>query len=138
MAAHDDATVTIDTNEMTYTDQNGARSLVNNAETFVLDLAAVGTSEKCLVVVPAILDLADGRRIRFDGLRSSFILDTNATAKVNCGSLWFEEENGYRAEWKIRTATLDDIDQPTALTMVLERVDNPMITMTLTAVTVSQ
>ena len=139
MGAHDDATMTIDTSEMLYTDQNGVTSYVNNAETIVWDLIAAASSAEVYEPksVP-ILDLADGRKLRVDMDRSHLQVNTDATARLNAGSLWVEEDNGYRAEWKCRTVTIDDIDEPTEFTATFERVDNPMVTMTLTTVTMSQ
>lgn len=125
-------TVTIDTNEMLYTDQNGIQSYVNNASTFVIDVSS-GTY-RITTVTP--LTLANGKKIRFDTSRTSFEADTNAEAKLNAGSIWIEEENGYKTEWKIRTITFDNVTTPTALTLVMERTDNPMITCSLTTVTV--
>ena len=43
MAAFDDATVTIDTDEMVYTNRFGMKFTVTNAETFVMELLARGT-----------------------------------------------------------------------------------------------
>lgn len=125
-------TVTIDTNEMLYTDQNGVQSYVNNASTFVIDVSS-GTY-RITTVTP--LTLANGKKIRFDTAKTSFEADINATAKLNAGYIWIEEDNGHKTEWKIRTLTFDNVTTPTALTLVMERTDNPMITCSLTTVTV--
>lgn len=125
-------TCTIDTNEMLYTDQNGERSYVNNASTFVLDI----TSGKYTITTVTPLTLANGKKIRFDIAKTSWISGADATAKLDAGSVWIEEENGYKTEWHIRTVTVDNATTPTALTMVLERADNRMITCSLTTVTV--
>jgi hypothetical protein len=82
------------------------------------------------------LTLANGKKIRFDTAKTSFEADTNATAKLNAGSIWIEEDNGYKTEWKVRTVTIDNLATPTALTLVMERSDNRMITCSLTTVTV--
>lgn len=137
MAAYDNATVTIDTDEMNYTDQNGIESKVNNAETFTMELRDDG-DESTYENIAGTLELADGRKLRLDSARSSFRVASDATAKVNAGSIWVEEDNGYFAEWKVRTVTIDDVDEPTSLTATLERVDNPSVTMTLTTITVAQ
>ena len=69
-------------------------------------------------------------------MRTSFEADADGSAKLNAGSIWIEEDNGYKTEWRIRTITLDNVATPTELTIVMERVDNPCVTCTLTTVTV--
>jgi hypothetical protein len=129
-------TVTIDTNEMLYTDQNGVASYVNNASTFTISVGGSGTDKTYTITTVTPLTLANGKKIRFDTAKTSFEADTNATAKLNAGSIWIEEDNGYKTEWKIRTITLDNVATPTQLTLVMERKDNPMITCSLTTITV--
>lgn len=140
MAAFNDATVTIDTNEMTYTDRHEQTHVVNNAQTFVFELAAVSSVAKYKVKTDT-LTCVDGYKLEIstEGEKSSFITGADATAATDAGSLWFIEDDGYQAEWHIRTVTINDIDEPTELTaMVLERNDNPMVTMTLTTITMDQ
>ena len=144
MAAHDDATVTIDTNEMTYIDRHEHAHVVTNAETFIMELAlnADASSEDYTVSASGgSLALATGETLTFeaDPVFSKFTVATDAAATTNAGSIWFRETDGYRAEWKIRTITIDNIDEPTVITAAtFERVDNPMVTMTYTTVTVAQ
>ena len=125
-------TVTIDTNEMLYTDQKGEKSYVNNASSFVIDVSS-GTY-KITTVTP--LTLANGKKIRFDTTRTEWEADTNAAAKLNAGAIWIIEDNGYRAKWRIRTLTFDNVTTPTELTLTMEREDNPCVTCSLSTVTV--
>lgn len=130
-------TVTIDTGEMLFTDQNGITSYINDATTFIVNIAASGTPRVYTITTTGALGLADGRKIKFDVAYTKFQVEANATARLNAGSIWIEEDNGYKGEWKIRTVTIDNIATPTAITtMVLERCDNPMITCTLSSITV--
>jgi len=140
MAAFDDATVTIDTGEMTYTDRHEQKHVVNNAETFVFELVAASTGARYTIKSDS-LALATGERLELelDKVFSSFQVPTDATAALNAGSLWIRETDGYRAEWKIRSITINNVDEPTVITAAkFERVDNPVITMTLTNITVTQ
>ena len=125
-------TVTIDTSEMLYTDQNGIASYVNDASTFVIEISS-GTFT---VSTKSALTLANGKKIKFDIKKTSFEADTDAEAKLNAGSIWIEEDNGHKSEWRIRTITFDSVTTPTEFTIVMERVDNPMITCSLSTVTV--
>ena len=125
-------TVTIDTEEMLYTSQDGVVSYVNDASTFTINISS-GTFT-ITTVTP--LTLADGKKIRFDTKLTSFEADTDAVAKLNAGYIWIEEDNGYKAQWKIRTITFDSVTTPTELTLTMERVDNPLITCSLSTVTV--
>ena len=140
MAANDDATVTIDTNEMTYTDRHETTHVVDNGQTFVMALAAVGSTTRYDVKQDT-LTFTDGSRVEIsiDDKFSSFVVDADATAKPDAGSIWFREDDGYQAEWKLRTITIDNIDEPTEIsTATFERVDNPQITMVWTTITVAQ
>lgn len=142
MAANDDATVTIDTGEMVYTDKGGQTHTVTNAETFVFDLIAATTGSNYQPLSSgnrlACTDGTDLHVISYPTY-SSFNAAADATAQTNAGSIWFRENDGSECEWHIRTVTIDNVDEPTEITaMTLERADNPMITMTLTTVTVAQ
>lgn len=143
MAALSDATLTIDTNEMTYIDSHGDSHVVNNAETIVFDLSAG------VFYAPKTDDgliCTDGYTlyVEKDPTYSRFLVVTDATAAVwpIAGTLAFIEDassGGGRVLWDIRSVTIDDIDEPTELTeMVLERRDDPQVTITLTTITMSQ
>lgn len=125
-------TVTIDTAEMLYTDQNGVESYVNNGSTFVIQISS-GTFT---ISTATALTLSNGKKIKFDTALTSFEADSDAAAKLNAGSIWIEEDNGYKTEWRIRTITFDSVSTPTELTLIMERVDNPVITCSLSTVTV--
>jgi len=133
MAAHGAKTVTIDTNEMVYTDVLGNRHTVTNAQTFTAFLAARGSVELWKVSDDTLL-CTDGTTIRIDidGDFTQWTTGADGAAKLNAGSVWFYENDGRHVEWKIRSITHSDIDgggSGTITAGVLERVDNPMITM---------
>lgn len=135
MGAHGAKTVTIDTGEMIYTDFLGHTHTVTNAQTFTAFLAARGSVELWKISADT-LTCTDGTtlRIDIDGTRTQWTTAADAAAKPNAGSIWFYENDGRHVEWKIRTITHSDIDGGSAGTItdtVLERVDNPMITMNL-------
>ena len=140
MAAFDDATVTIDTDEMVYTNRFGMKFTVTNAETFVMELLARGTQTVYRIKQDTLaLETGDKLLMNTDETFSEFTVDTDATAKLNAGSIWFREPNSERnVEWDITTVTIDDIDEPTTLSMTLTSKQNPMNTIVLTNLTVSQ
>lgn len=142
MAAHDNATATIDTNEMTYVDRHGNNHVINNGQTFVFELAASGSSEVYKVSASgSSLTTTSGTVIDIDAdpRFTWFIVDTDATAKTNAGSIWFYEPDGFHAEWSITTVTIDDIDEPTSLTATLTRqIGDMMYTISLSGITLEQ
>lgn len=142
MAAHDNATVTIDTDEMVYTDKGGLKHTVTNAQTFGLLLSAATTGED-YKINPANTSLSctDGTTLEVMAYApfSNFNVAADATQKLNAGSIWFREGDGSEVEWNIRSITIDDVDEPTVITeAVFERADQPVVTMTYTTVTVAQ
>lgn len=134
MAAHGAKTVTIDTGEMIYTDFLGNKHTVTNAQTFTAFLAARGSVELWKISADTLLCTSGATiRIDIDGAMTQFTSGADGAAKKNAGSIWFYENDGRHVEWKIRSITLSDIDGGGAGTItatVLERCDNPMITMT--------
>lgn len=136
-------TITIDTNEMTYTDREGRISTVVNAEDFKLNFVDTGTGGVYTgCATSSIIALSNGRKIELeaDPQWTFFEVTANATATPKAGQITFKEDGNVRCPWRIRTVTLADADGTGAqniTTMVLSRVDNPMITMTLTNVTMS-
>ena len=133
MAAHGAKTVTIDTSEMVYVDFLGNPHTVTNGQTFTVFLAARGSVELWKVSDDTLLCTSGATiRIDIDDAKTQFTSAADGAAKLNAGSIWFYENDGRHVEWKIRTITLSDIDGGGAGTItagVLERVDNPMITM---------
>jgi hypothetical protein len=144
MAAHGDATVTVGASDITYTDRHEQTHVVNTNQTFVFELEAdqrTGTTGEVYKVKTDTLTCVDGYKLEIstEGGKSQFTILDDATAEINTGSLWFIEDDGYQAEWHIRTIEIDDIDQPTELTSaVLERVDNPSVAMTFGTMTMAQ
>lgn len=127
-----DTTITVGANQFLFTDQNGRSSYVTDGQTFVLVGAVAGGTRFTIKPAYEAIALDDGRKIRFDGVKSSLTVVSSTVASKNAGALWIEEDNGYSCKWKVRTCTIDDVSAPTKLTIVMERSDNPMITCTLT------
>ena len=133
MAAHDDVEMIIDTNEMTYTEQNGQRSTIVDGSSIIWDLiAGAGGAEGYRVRRFTSLALSNGRSLGLDTANSFFQVSGDAAATLNAGELWFIEDNGAIARWKFRSVTIDDVDIPNQMTAVMERVDNTQITMSFT------
>lgn len=140
MAANSDATMTIDTSEILYEGSNRKPSYISNASTITWKLTAdaVVTSSTHYTCIGSSLGLADGRKLTIDRKKTWFKLVTDDTYVSNQGSIWFEEDNGRPIEWKIRRIKVDNVDQPTLINAILERADDPMITMTWTNITMAQ
>jgi hypothetical protein len=139
MAAHDDATVTIDTNEMVYPDKNGMTyHTVTNGQTFILDLAA---GEDYKMLVGKTITCTDGTTLTIDGdpAFTSFTVTADATEEKEVGAIriW-EDWNKTFTDWNISAATIDNVDEPTALSMTLNAKDGTKRTFSLTTVTVAQ
>jgi len=120
--------------DMFFTDQNDHRSYVTTNQTFVITGNAAGATTFRFTPALEAISLEDGRKIRIDCGLSSLTVVSSTIASKNAGSIWIEEDNGYKCEWRVRTCTINNVTTPTALTIVMERADNPMITCTLTTV----
>lgn len=152
MAAYDAATVTIDTDEMTYIDKEGNSYVITNGQTFTLALAAGGAGTQYTVTAgemtcEQIIGGTSGGDtyrlgIEFDPTFTMFTAAADATQITypNVGTMTFiEPKSGEKAIWDIRSLTIDDIDEPTEITeMVMERRDNPQFTISLATITVAQ
>ena len=132
-------TITVDTASTPYIKSDGVATTINStAETFTLQMTDLGSTTGYLTgggTAVNNLALADGTRIQIS-LDPRFIQTavlTDATAKLNAGSLWISEDGGPEVEWHIRTITVTDVDGTGAnnlATLAMERVDNPMISVT--------
>ena len=143
MAAHDDTTVTFDTNEFTYPDKNGMTNhVVTNGQTIVLDLAEGGAGELYTMAAGKTITCTDGTTLTFDGdpAFTKFTAATNATAQLEAGAIriW-EDWNKTYTDWNVTSVTINDIDEPTELTaMTLKAKDGTLRTITLATITVAQ
>jgi len=143
MAAHDDATVTFDTNEFNYPDKNGMTThVVTNGQTIVLDLAAGWDGEIYKMKAGKTITCTDGTTLTFDGDEAftRFSVATDATAKLEAGTIriW-EDWNKCYTDWNITSITINDIDEPTAITAAtLTAMDGTRRTITLSGITVVQ
>jgi len=141
MAANGDATMTIDTNEMTYPDKDGMTThVVTNGQTVVFDLTAAGTGTNYRMLDGKTITCTDGTNLTFeaDPAFTWFHVTTDATAQYQVGALRIREDDGTVTDWNLHDCTIDDVDEPTALSWTATAKDNPMRTFTLTTITVAQ
>ena len=126
---------------MVYTDRHNLNHVITTNETFAMDMTDLGTAGAYRGLTSgSTIALETGEKIVLEGDSTfSFFLDSagDAVAQLNAGSLWFKETDGYRAEWKIRSVTLDDADAPSTAIFELERVDAPIISVDWTGITVA-
>ena len=143
MAAHGDATVTFDTNEFSYPDKNGMTNhIVTNGQTIVLDLSLGWKGELYIMKAGKTITCTDGETLTFDGdpAFTKFTAATDATACPEAGSIriW-ENWNRTYTDWNVTSVTIDNIDEPTAITaMTLTAKDGTMRTISLATITVAQ
>lgn len=142
MAAHDDATMTIDTNEWTYIDLFGNPHVVNNGETVVWDLSA---GENYVVKTDNGIVCTDGYTFNFEKnpTFTKMLVTADATAalypKAGTWTIVEDTRSGRKRHiWNIVSVTIDNVDQPTSLTITLESRRNKTLRMTLTSITMAQ
>lgn len=108
-------TVTVDTASSPWVMSDGRSTTVNsNTETFVLRLVDLGTTARYRGGGGTDNDLllANGERIRISTDQRFVNLGdfTDATAKLNPGSIWVKENSSDWKEVKVTTATIADAD----------------------------
>lgn len=142
MGANDPTTITIDANEMVYTEKHGIeKRTITAAQTFVLALAAGGAGTKYNVTSGTLL-CTDGSTLEIeqDPVFTEFTAASDGVAYTKFpGTITFRDPStGARDIWDFRSVTVDDLDEPTALSWTIERRGDPKITMVLDTVTASQ
>ena len=134
-------TFTLASANMVYTDRHNINHTITTDETFQMDMTDLGTSASYGGLTSgSTMELESGEKIVLEGDSTfTFMLDeaANATAQLDAGSLWFTETDGYKAEWHIRSVTLDDADDPSTAIFELERVDAPIYSVDWTGITVA-
>ena len=142
MAAHGDATVTIDTNEWTYPDKDGITThVVTNGQTFVLDLTSAATGENYRMLDGKTITCTDGTNLTLeaDPAFTWFKAAADATSQYRAGAMRIWENDGDYTDWEISELTIDNVDEPTEITTATFRAkDNPMRNFTWSAITVAQ
>ena len=85
------------------------------------------------------MTLTNGQEIvlEADKTFTTMCVDANGSAVLSPGGITIVETGNVRVQWRIRSCTLDDAANPTTAVFILERVDDPMQTMTWTGITVS-
>lgn len=138
MGVHDPVTL----DNLTVTDyrmRDSHRKIAISVSSPVIDPDARGTQEVYSFTSQGAATVTQAKvppvRIELDPCLTNFTVDADATAKLNAGSIWMRENGFERVEWKIRSATVDNIDEPTLITLTCERVDDPMISATFTFTT---
>lgn len=140
MAAHGDATVTIDTSELTYPNKDGSTCIVTDGQTIVLDLTAGSGVETYQMKNGKTVTCTNGQTLTFDGdpVFTFFSVATDGTAQYRSGAIRIREWNGSITDWDLGSVTIDNVDEPTALSISATAKDGSNRVMTLTTVTVSQ
>ena len=129
-------TITLDTNEASYTDKWGDNNKIANGQTFSLnftDTGAGGVYSGASASSSILLANGDTIYLEADPQWMRLEVDADATAKVNAGYITFIEKDGSRNQWKVRSITMADADGTGAnnvTSLVMERVDNPSIALT--------
>ena len=126
--------------ERTYVDSNGLDRVITQNEDFALDItAADGDGTYVGISSDSEMTLEDGGKINLEAAVpfTYMFIDDDATAILNPGSLWIVEDDNSRHELHIRSAEIDNADDPGTATLVLERRDAPNITFTWTGITVA-
>ena len=125
------------------------RSYINSAkdtltitqnQNFVLELVIKGTDgEYKGDSTNSTMTLTNGEKITLeaDKVFTGMFIDSDGSAVLDPGDITIVETGNVRVRWHIRSCTLDDADDPTTATFILERIDDTQVTMTWTGITVS-
>ena len=140
MKANGDATMTIDTNEWTYPDADGMGShVVTNGQTLVWDLTAASTGSNYRLLDGKTITCTDGTNltIEADPQFTWFHAVTNATKSLRGGAIRVHEDDGTISDWEL-DVTINDVDEPTAITALATAKDGSNRTFTWTTITMAQ
>ena len=136
-------TVTIDAGEWVYPDSNNVEHTVTTSETF--DIAVTDTSSTVVKWLPAdnqSVTTTDGYTIEFESNPDHGYLiladtdNTVATSRFIGDWVIKDPVTGLRERWICRTATIDDVDDPSTITATFEA-QEPTREFTWTAVDIS-
>ena len=126
--------------ERSYITSSKEVATITKDQNFVLDLTIKGTDgEYKGDVTNSTMTLTNGEKIvlEADKAFTYMFIDANGSAVLDPGDITIVETGNVRVRWHIRSCTLDDADVPTTAIFILERIDDPMQTMTWTGITVS-
>ena len=138
------ATITLDTNEWVYPDSNNVQHTVTNGETF--DVAVTDTSTTVVKWLPSAnqsVATEDGYIIEFESdPNHGYLLladsdNTVATSRFIGDWVIKDPVSGLRTRWVCRSATIDDVDDPSTITATWETTQEPSREFTWTAVDIS-
>jgi len=131
-----DKTITIDSSGIVYTDRHGLTHTITQNEDFGIGFTDTGDGGHYFgghSTPNTTIACTDGFRLNVES--TSFFNHTANGDLYDTGSIWFKEDDGSKNEWHVRFMTIDDADGIGVNNLdsaILERVDNPMITMTWT------
>ncbi len=140
MAANGNATLTIDTGEWTYPDKDGMSThVVTNGQTLVFDLTAAGTGTNYRMLDGKTITCTDGTNLTVDAdpAFTWFHGVTDATKNLRGGALRVHENDGTITDWEL-DITVDNVDEPTAITAKATAKDGRNRTFTWTTITAAQ
>ena len=130
-------TLTFGAGEFVYTSKDGVSHTITTSQTMTVDLTATGYYKGVAGSSMTFTNANGPIKLEADPNGSSWYLGSSTSAVLNPGMITFLENGFERTQWKIRTMTVDNSTTPTTLSAVLERVDNPMVTITWTSIAVS-
>ena len=113
---------------------------ITQNQNFVLDLTDLGTAgEYKGEATNSTMTLTNGEKIvlEADKAFTYMVINADGSAVLDPGDITIVETGNVRVRWHIRSCTLDDADNPGTAIFILERIDDPMQTMTWTGITVS-
>ena len=121
-----------------YVDSNGIGHTITTSQTFATDMTDLGTTAKYSMNAGNSVLCTDKYRFSFNGETIyTFWCTADATATDEEGCIQVVEEGGAKKILDVVSLDINDADAPTTCTVILQHRDNPMITMTWTALTVA-
>jgi len=122
-----------------YTDKNGKPHVITTSQTFTMDMTDDGTTARYTGLSGNKITMTSGENIVLEGDPAFSFMNITAdgSAVKNAGAISFRETDNSLNSWNINSVTIDDADVPTTCTMILERKDSPMVTITWTTLTVA-
>ena len=124
--------------ERYYIDRFGRTLTITQNQTFTLDLTDLGTTgEYKGDNASSEMTLTNGEKINLEADKAFTYFVTSDGDVAIKGELCFLETGNVRVHWRIRTMNIDDADNPSTCSCVLERIDDPMTSISWSGITVA-
>ena len=121
-----------------YVDSNGIGHTVTTSQSFATTMTDLGTTSNFTMDAGSSIACSDGYTFTMDGdTLYKFWCTADGTATDEEGCIQVVEEGGAKKILDVVSLDINDADAPTTCTVILQHRDNPMITMTWTALTVA-